>query len=224
MADRIRVLLPQEIKKSRDQDTRKAGSSDQASISTVEVLDRRCSWKYRAHSSDYPLTVMSLPDSYFNLELLYKSMAQTLTIFDTLDRYLRGRKSVFTCKILRDLGIVKATHATQNTKAALQSASKKLLEIKDKVEILQDTAEIKDCEDTIKFIEEELRRLEVECYRIYLQLIIWLIFFLSWKNALCTVIHLYLLSSQTLEIILVASGDVERNPGPTYLTGMLIYC
>ena len=42
--------LDQAIKQvSRDE------SSDQASISTIKILDRRRSWKYRAHSSDYPL-------------------------------------------------------------------------------------------------------------------------------------------------------------------------
>ena len=42
--------LNQAIKQaSRDE------SSDQAPISTIKILDRRHSWKYRAHSSDYPL-------------------------------------------------------------------------------------------------------------------------------------------------------------------------
>ena len=42
--------LDQVIKQaSRDE------SSDQASILTIKILDRRHSWKYRAHSSDYPL-------------------------------------------------------------------------------------------------------------------------------------------------------------------------
>ena len=42
--------LNQAIKQaSRDE------SSDQASISMIKILDRRRSWKYRAHSSDYPL-------------------------------------------------------------------------------------------------------------------------------------------------------------------------
>ena len=42
--------LDQAIKQaSRDE------SSDQASILTIKILDRRRSWKYRAHSSDYPL-------------------------------------------------------------------------------------------------------------------------------------------------------------------------
>ena len=42
--------LDQAIKQaSRDE------SSDEASISAIKILDRRHSWKYRAHSSDYPL-------------------------------------------------------------------------------------------------------------------------------------------------------------------------
>jgi hypothetical protein len=32
-----------------------------------------------------------------------------------------------------------------------------------------------------------------------------------------------LLSSQALEFILVASGDVEKNPGPIYIPGMLLW-
>ena len=63
MADRIGLytspftIRNQEIEKL-DQAIKQASrdeSSDQASISTIKILDRRRSWKYRAHSSDYPL-------------------------------------------------------------------------------------------------------------------------------------------------------------------------
>ena len=66
MADRIRLYTSlfttrnQEIKtlENLDQAIKQASrdeSSDQASISMIKILDRRRSWKYRAHSSDYPL-------------------------------------------------------------------------------------------------------------------------------------------------------------------------
>ena len=52
--------LGQTIKQaSRDE------SSDQASISTIKILDRRRSWKYRAHSSDYPLYNVVFPTDTF---------------------------------------------------------------------------------------------------------------------------------------------------------------
>ena len=52
---------------------------------------------------------------------------------------------------------------------------------------------------------------------------LWLLLFLK---KCCTYLlrslsHI-LLSSQALEYILVASGDVEENPGPTYFTGMFL--
>ena len=67
MADRIRLYTSpfttrnQEIKtlENLDQAIKQASrdeSSDQASISTINILDRCRSWKYRAHSSAYPLT------------------------------------------------------------------------------------------------------------------------------------------------------------------------
>ena len=66
MADCIRLytslftIRNQEIKtlEKLDQAIKQASrdkSSDQASISTIKIVDRHCSWKYRAHSSDYPL-------------------------------------------------------------------------------------------------------------------------------------------------------------------------
>ena len=69
MADRIRLCTSlftarnQEIKtlEKLDQAIKQASrdeSSDQASISTIKILDRRRSWKYRAHSSDYPLQLL----------------------------------------------------------------------------------------------------------------------------------------------------------------------
>ena len=69
MADSIRLYTSpfttrnQEIKtpEKLDQAINQASrdeSSDQVSISTIKILDRRRSWKYRAHtcSSDYPLS------------------------------------------------------------------------------------------------------------------------------------------------------------------------
>ena len=65
VADRTRLCTSpfttrnQEIK-ALDQAIKQAlrdESSDQATISTIKILDRRRSWKYRAHSSDYPLYV-----------------------------------------------------------------------------------------------------------------------------------------------------------------------
>ena len=66
MADRIRLCTSpfttrkQEIKalENLDQAIKQASrdeSSDQATISTIKILDCRRSWKYRAHGSDYPL-------------------------------------------------------------------------------------------------------------------------------------------------------------------------
>ena len=65
MADRIRVYTSpfttrnREIKtlEKLDQAIKQASrdeSSYQVSISTIKILDSRRSWKYRAHSSDYP--------------------------------------------------------------------------------------------------------------------------------------------------------------------------
>ena len=52
----IKILekVDQAIKQaSRDE------SNDQAFILTIKFLDRRRRWKYRAHSSDYPLSSIS---------------------------------------------------------------------------------------------------------------------------------------------------------------------
>ena len=70
MVDRIRLYTSpfitrnQEIKtlEKLNQAIKQASrdeSSDQASISTIKILDRRRSWKYRAHSSDYPLSMLA---------------------------------------------------------------------------------------------------------------------------------------------------------------------
>ena len=48
--------------------------------------------------------------------------------------------------------------------------------------------------------------------------ILWLLIKLRYSYLLRRLSHT-LLSSQALEYILVGSGDVEENPGPTYLTG-----
>ena len=69
MVDRIRLYTSpfitrnQEIKtlEKLNQAIKQASrdeSSDQASISMIKILDRRRSWKYRAHSSDYPLVII----------------------------------------------------------------------------------------------------------------------------------------------------------------------
>ena len=66
MADRICLytspftIRNQEIKtlENLDQAIKQASrdeSSDQAPISMIKILDHHRSWKYRAHSSDYPL-------------------------------------------------------------------------------------------------------------------------------------------------------------------------
>ena len=86
MADRIRLCISpfttrnQEIKtlEKPDQVIKQASrdeSSDQASISMVRILDRRRSWKYRAHSSDYPLS-----SSYPGLACLYYVRIAVTTI------------------------------------------------------------------------------------------------------------------------------------------------
>ena len=71
MANRIRLCTSpfttrnQEFKtlEKLDQSIKQASrdeSSDQASISTIKILDRRRSWKYRVHSSDYPLSIKTI--------------------------------------------------------------------------------------------------------------------------------------------------------------------
>ena len=67
MVDRIRLYTSPFIARNQDiktlekinqaikQASRDDESSDQASISMIKILDRRRSWKYRAHNSEYPL-------------------------------------------------------------------------------------------------------------------------------------------------------------------------
>lgn len=115
-----------------------------------------------------------------------------------------------------------------------EAVSKNLFEMKTKVEAIRDSLqrqdaselEVEECEDVIKFIEEELRYLEAECSKLCLQaLIAWIIVFIV-ENSDCDslwTLSVSLLASQTIEVILVVSGDVERNPGPTYLDGMFVF-
>ena len=107
------------------------------------------------------------------------------------------------------------------------TVSKKLFEMKSKVEAihnsLQSPQDMSGCEDVIKFIEEELRCLEAEYrWKLYVQALIAWIAELIVGNGDCDslqTLSVSLLAAQTIEIVLVASGDVERNPGPTYLDG-----
>jgi hypothetical protein len=112
----------------------------------------------------------------------------------------------------------------QETKAALhklQSVAKKVFEIQDKAEARHDTAEIKQCRALIRFISRELRYVEYEFYKLYLQVVLWLILlFIAEKCDSSRSLPVRVLSvSQALEVVLIASGDVEENPGPTYLDG-----
>ena len=115
-----------------------------------------------------------------------------------------------------------------------EAVSKNLFEMKTKVEAIRDSLqrqdaselEVEECEDVIKFIEEELRYLEAECSKLYLQALIAWIIVITVENSDCDslrTLSVSLLASQTIEVILVASGDVERNPGPTYLDGMFVF-
>ena len=115
-----------------------------------------------------------------------------------------------------------------------EAVSKNLFEMKSKVKAIryslqrQDALEleIEECEDVMRFIEEELRYLEAEYLKLYLQaLIAWIILFIVGNGDfdLLRTLSVNLLASQTIEVILVASGDVERNPGPTYLDGMFVF-
>lgn len=109
----------------------------------------------------------------------------------------------------------------QETKAALQSVAKKVFEIKDKAEALHDTAEIKHCRALIRVISRELRYVESEFYKLYLQAVLWLLLFIAEKcDSTSRSLPVRVLSiSQALEVVLIASGDVEENPGPTFLDG-----
>ena len=108
------------------------------------------------------------------------------------------------------------------------TVSKKLFEMKSKVKAIRNSLQwIQDtsgCEDVIKFIEEELRCLKAEYrWKLYVQALIAWIAELIVGNGDCDslqTLSVSLLAAQTIEIVLVASGDVERNPGPTYLDGM----
>ena len=114
----------------------------------------------------------------------------------------------------------------QETKAALQSVAKKVFEIKNKAEALHDTAEIKQCRALIRFISRELRYIESEFYNLYLQAVLWLLLFIAVKCDLTSrSLPVRVLSiSQALEVVLIASGDVEENPGPTFLDGNYSSC
>ena len=113
----------------------------------------------------------------------------------------------------------------QETRAALQSLAKKLFEIKDKAEALQDMSEVKQCRTLIRFVWEELRYVEAEYYNIYLRAILRILLFIAEKcgRYLSRSVSVGVLLSQALEDILIAAGDVEENPGPTYLTGTFVY-
>jgi hypothetical protein len=106
------------------------------------------------------------------------------------------------------------------TKAALQSAAKTVFEIQNKAEARRDTAEIKQCRALIRFISRELRYIESEFYKLYLQAVLLLILlFIAEKYNSSTKRSRVLSISQALEVVLIASGDVEENPGPTFLDG-----
>ena len=118
-------------------------------------------------------------------------------------------------------GVASREADLQETKAALQSITKKVFEIKDKAEALHDTAEIKQCQALIRFISRELRYVEYEFYKLYLQAVLWLLLFIAekcdWTSRSLPVRVLSI--SQALEMVLIASGDVEKNPGPIFLDG-----
>ena len=70
VADRIRLYMRPFITRNQaiktpekvDQTIKQAPrdeSNDQALILTIKFLDRRRRWKYRAHSSDYPLYIIT---------------------------------------------------------------------------------------------------------------------------------------------------------------------
>ena len=103
----------------------------------------------------------------------------------------------------------------------LQGLAKTVFEISDKAEALHDTAEIKQCRALIRFISRELRYAEAEFYMLYyLQAVL---LFIVEKSDSARSLPIRVLSvSQALEVILIASGDVEENPGPTFLDGNLI--
>ena len=113
----------------------------------------------------------------------------------------------------------------QQAKATLQSAAKTVLEIKDKAEALHDAAEVKQCRAVIKFISGELRYVEAEFYKLYFQAVLWLLLqFIAEKCGSSRSLHVRVLSvSQALEVVLIVSGDVEKNPGPTFLDGKLVF-
>ena len=86
------IIRNQEIKtlEKLDQAIKQASrdeSSDQASISTIKILDHHCSWKYRAHSSDYPLTVVHKAQAK-NFSHAYKSIDHASLV----PRLSRGRR------------------------------------------------------------------------------------------------------------------------------------
>ena len=91
------------------------------------------------------------------------------------------------------------------------------------------TTEIKECLALIRSISRELRYLESEFYKLYLcSVLSWLfLFILAEKSESLRSLPVRVLSiSQALEVVLIASGDVEENPGPTFLDGKLVvtYC
>ena len=95
------------------------------------------------------------------------------------------------------------------------------MELKDKAEALHDTAEVKQCRAVIRFISRELRYVEAELYKLYFQAVLWLLLrFIAEKCDSSRNLHVRVLSvSQALEVVLIVSGDVEKNPGPTFLDG-----
>ena len=113
----------------------------------------------------------------------------------------------------------------QETKATLQSAAATVWEIKDKAEALHDAAEVKQCQAVIKFISGELRYVEAEFYKLYFQAVLWLLLrFIAKEYDSSRSLHVRVLSVlQALEVVLIASGDVEKNPGPTFLDGKLVF-